>query len=312
MNAQVQNVLFLLACLEAHPLQRSNTNRSTLITSQIEIAIGLICTCLPTINEYFQSRKRLEGHLRGPQPSMKFRTRRFLEANRLRRHRLDTPEGGAPMAPQAAPGGILVERDILIAGTYTAETSPRPPSYCLQASTMESSTASFPSPVSGVLRTNTVHQSNAVAPPIPEKSSARLSMHRNSWGPSTSFATYMDAAPQASEKGALMSCRPVFESQYASLPGKDEFLPFFPPPLFSQARDIQPIPEVTTPVSSILSAQHSPGMLRWSPRWAKWPPSPTQGSTPPISPIQDLLESLERPKLCQVGGSERDYRHYSF
>lgn len=249
------------------------------------------------MDEYFQSRKSLQRNSRRPRPSMEFRTRRFLNISRLRPQRLSTPERAVPMASHAVPA-IHVESDTTITGAFSLETSLCPPSYCLQPSTTESYATRF------TTLSTTEHQTNEAAPPIPEKSSARLSIHRKSWGPATTLSSYTD-----SENGTVTKHYPA--PRYISSLQEKEWLPCFPPPLFSEVRGIPPIPEVITPASSTSSAQHSPRMLRLSPQWIHWPRSPTTGPSPPISPVQDLPHDFEPPPRWQIRYSDQDYRHYS-
>lgn len=274
--------------------------------SQIEIAIGLICTCLPTMEEYFQLRKGPARDSRNSRPKLNFRIRRILEVRRLRPQGLKKAERAVPVASHTA-SSIQVEREII--GAYSPETSLRPPSYCLQRSTVRSCATPSTSLESGVLNTTTVHECNDAAPPIPEKSSARLSVHRKSWGPTTTLTTYVESAKQASEKGAAARHEQEPRS-VSSFEGK-KCLPCFPPPLFSEIRGVPPIAEITTPTPSTPSMQHSPKMLRWSPRWNRWSRSPTRVSSPPLSPVEDLLQSLQPPPMWQSGCSDQDYRHYS-
>lgn len=227
---------------------------------------------------------------------------------RLRPQRLQTAERAAPAASHTA-SGIQVERDVVITGAYTPETSLRPPSYCLQPSTVGSCATPSTSLKSGVLNTTTVHEANDAAPPIPEKSNARLSIHRKSWGPTTTLTSYANSAKQTSEKGPAV--RNEQEIRFVSPRGKKEWLPCFPPPLFSEIRGIPPIAEITTPSPSTPSTQHSPKMLRWSPRWNRWPRSPDRVPSPPLSPVEDLLQSLQPPTMWHSGYSDHDYRHYS-
>lgn len=286
-----------------NPLQRSRANRPTDAARQIEIAIGLICTCLPTMDEYFQSRKNLQSNSQRLQPRMESRTRRFLKISMLRPHRPSTPERAAPAASHAAPG-IQVERNITVTGAYSPEKLLRPQSYCLQPSTIESCATPSTSLESGPPNSTTGHQTKEAAPPIPEKSSARLSIHRKSWGPATTLSSYVD-----SENDTVTKHYP--EPRYNSSLQEKEWLPCFPPPLFSEVRGIPPILEVITPASLTSSAQHSPRTLRLSPRWNRWPRSSTAGPSPPISPVQDLLHDFEPPPMWQIRYADQDYRHYS-
>lgn len=229
---------------------------------------------------------------------------------RLRPQRLKTAERAAPAASHTV-SGIQVERDIVITGAYSPERSLRPPSYCLQPSTVGSYATPSTSQESGPLNTTIVHEANDAAPPIPEKSSARLSMHRKSWGPTTTLTNYMDSTKQASEKGAAARCdqEPRFVSSFED--EDKEWLPCFPPPLFSEIRGVPPRAEMTTPTPSTPSTQHSPKMLRWSPRWNRWARSPTRIPSPPLSPVEDLLQSLQPPPMWQNVYSDHNYRHYS-
>lgn len=244
---------------------------------------------------------------------MCFRTRRFLDISRLRPQRLSTPKRAEPAASHTAPGGSRVERDVMITGAYSPETTLSPPSYCLQPSSSESFAKHSTSVQRAALdTTTTVKQVNDSAPPpIPEKSTARLSTHRKSWGPTTTVENYMDFATQAPTKSAATKYN--LELRYSPPLLQDkELSPCFPPPLFFEDRGIPPIQEVVTPVSSNSSAQHSPGMLRWSPRWNRWPQSSTNGPSPPISPVQDLLESPKPPPMWESRYSDHYFRHYSF
>lgn len=227
---------------------------------------------------------------------------------RLRPQRLETAERAAPVASHTA-SGIQVERDIVITGACSPETSLRPPSYCVQPSTIGSCVTPSTSLESRALNTTTVHAANDAAPPIPEKSSARLSLHRKSWGPTTTLTSYVDSAKHDSEKdaGARYDQEP---RSVSSFEGK-EWLPCFPPPLFFEIRRVPPLAEITTPTQSTSSTQHSPKILRWSPRWNRWPRSPTIIPSPPLSPVEDLLQSLQPPPMWQSGYSDHDYRHYS-
>lgn len=280
--------------------REAKLTRSTDTASQIEIAIGLICICLPTVDEYFQSRKNLQSNLQRPRTSMVFRTRRFLDTSRLRPQRLRAPARAGPAASNPVPG-TQVERDMAVTGAYSPETLPRPPSYHLQPSTIESCATPSTSLESGSPTFATGHQTKEAAPPIPEKSSARLSIHRKSWGPTTTLSGHMD-----SENGTVAKHYPKL--RYGSPLQEEEWLPCFPPPLFSEVRGIPPIPEVITPASS---AQPSPRILRFSPRWNRWPRSPTAGPSQPMSPVQDLLHDFEAPPMWQIRYSDQDYRHYS-
>lgn len=278
------------------------------MNSQIEIAIGLTCTCLPTMEEYFQSRKGPVSDSQHSRPKLDFRIRRILEVRRLRPQRPKTAERAAPAVSHAAPG-MHVKRDIVITGAYCPETPLRPPSYCLQPSTVGSCATPSTSLESGALNTIAVHEANDAAPPIPEKSSARLSVHRKSWGPTTTLTSYVESVKQASETGAAA----IYDQEprcISPLEGK-EWLPCFPPPLFSEIRGVPPIAEITTPAPSTPSMQHSPKMVRWSPRWNRWPLSPTRVPSPPLSPVEDLLQSLQPPPMWQSGYLDQDYRHYS-
>lgn len=277
------------------------TDRSITIISQIEVAIGLICVCLPTMDEYLRSRKRPESNFQRPQLRMRLRSHSFLNSTRIRSQRLSTPGRTAP-ASYAAPG-IRVERDIVITGAYSPETSLRPPSYSLQPSTFQSYTTPSTSLDRAALNTTTVLQTNEEAPPIPEKSSARFSVHRNSWGPSTTLDSYMNSATQVSESGAAIGPSPTARSN--SLFQEKEWLPCISPPLFS------PIPEIATPALSVSSTQNSPKVLRHSPKWNRCPRSPTRALSSPVSPVQDLLQYFQPPTMWQKRYSEHDYRHYS-
>lgn len=119
-----------------------------------------------------------------------------------------------------------VERDIVTTGVYSPETPQRPPPYCSQPSTIESCATPSTSLESGAQNTTTVHEANDAALPIPEKSSARLSIHRKSWGPATTLTNYMDYARQDPEKGAAARCGQEPRS-VSRLEGK-EWLPMFP------------------------------------------------------------------------------------
>lgn len=242
-----------------------------------------------------------------PRPSMRFRTHRFLDSNRLQSQRLNKPEITPPAASHPATG-IQVERDVMIVKANSPGISSRPLSYCLQPSTIESSVSPSASLEPTALNTNTLHQIDEEAPPIPEKSSARLSIHRKSWGPATTLAGYVDSAMQAPERGAVERCdtEPRFNSTV-----QKEWLPCFPNSLFSGVRVNPPIPEVMTPSSSASSAQHSPRLHRWSPPWNRWPRSPINGPTPPISPNEDLVEEFQPAPVWQSRDSGGDYRHYS-
>lgn len=246
--------------------------------------------------EYFKSRNSLQSNSQRPRPSMGFRNRRFLNISGLRRQRLSTPETIVPTASQAVPG-IHVESDMTTTGTYGPETSLCPPLYCLQAATTES----YATPATSL--STTEHQTNETAPPIPEKSSARLSIHRKSWGPATTLSSYMD-----SENGTVTDYP---GPRYNSSLQEKEWFPCFPPPLFSDFGGIPPIPEVITPASSNSSAQHSPRMLRLSPRWNRWPRSPTAGPSPPVSPVEDLLHDFEPLSMWQIRYLDNNHRHYS-
>lgn len=259
------------------------------------------------MEEYFQSRKGPARDSQNSRPKLNFRICRILEVRRLRPQRLKTAEKAAPATSHTA-SGIQVERDIVITGAYSPETPLRPPSYCFQPSTVGSCAMPSTSLESGVLSTTTVHEANDAAPPIPEKSSARLSIHRKSWGPTTTLTSYVDSAKQASEKGA--AARYDQEPRFVSSSEEKEWSPYFPPPLFSEIRRV-PIAEITTPAPSIESTQQSPKMLRWSPRWNRWPRLPTCVPSPPLSPVEDLLQSLQPPPMWQSEYSDQDYRHYS-
>lgn len=278
------------------------------IRRQIELAIGLICTCLPTMDRYFQSRKKPERDSQRPRPSMRFRAHRFLNSSRLQSQRLKTPET-APSAESRPAPDIQVERHVTIVKAYNPGIASRPLSYCLQPSTVASSLSPSASLDPGALETNTPHQIDEEAPPIPEKSSARLSVHRKSWGPSTTLVGYVDSAMQAPERVAVERCDTEPRSNF--MVQEKERLPFFPPPLFSGTQVIPPIPEVITSSSSASSAQHSPRLHRWSPRWNRWPRLPINGPSPPISPNKDLSQECQPPPMWQSRYSDDDYRHYS-
>lgn len=242
------------------------------------------------------------------QSNMRFRTRSFLDTSRLRHQKLNTPERAAPAASYAAPG-IRVERNIMITGEYSPEIPLRPLSYCLQPSTMVSYAAPSTSLESGTVDTTAVHQVKEAPPPIPEKSSARLSIQRKSWGPATTLASHMESATQATGNHAVEIYNP--EPHSNSLLREKEWLLSFPPPLFAEVRGIAPIPGAITPASSTSSAQNSPRMPRLSPRCNHWSLSPTTGPSPPMSPVQELLQSLRPPPLLQNRCSTHHYRHYS-
>lgn len=227
---------------------------------------------------------------------------------RLRPQRLNTPEGATPSASHAAPR-IRVERDIMITGAYSPETSLRPPSYCLQRSTIVSHASPSTSLEPGTLSTTAVHQVKEAAPPIPEKSSARLSMHRKSWGPATTLSSYIDSAALPKEKGAVTKHHP--QPRYKFPLQEKERLPRLPPPLFSESRGIPPIPEIITPASSTSCAQRSPRTFKLSPWWNPWPSSPIIGPSPPDSPVEDLPQTLQPPPMWQSRYSDYEYRHYS-
>lgn len=259
------------------------------MTSQIELAIGLICTCLPTMDEYLKSRKSLMRDSQRSQPNMRFINHSFLNISKFRPQRLNTPESAAPAASHAAPG-IQAERDTMITGAYSPETSPRPPSYCFRPSAIISYAPSSTSLESVTLNTTAILQAKEAPPPIPEKSSARLSLQRRSWGPATTLASYMDSATQAAKTRAVEIYDP--EPRFNSSLQEKEWLPCFPSPLFAEVGETPPRAEAITPASSTSSAQHSPRMLRLSPHWNHWPLSPTTCPSPPMSPIQELLQSL--------------------
>lgn len=260
------------------------------------------------MEEYLQSRKGPASGSQNSRPKLDCKIRRILEVRRLRPQRLKTAERSAPAASHTA-SDIQVERDIVITGVYSPETPQRPPRYCLQPSRIESCATPSTSLESGAQNTTTVHEANDAAPPIPEKSSARLSIHRKSWGPATTLTNYMDYARQDPEKGAAARCGQEPRS-VSRLEGK-EWLPCFPPPLFSETRGIPPVAEIKTPTPSTPSTQHSPKMLRWSPRWNRWPWSLNRVPSPPLSPVEDLLQSLQPPPMWQSVYSDQYYRHYS-